>query len=120
MSRPKLRNFLDEVQREYGANPYHNHMHGADVLLGVHLFLRDYGYASALSPVERLAAIFAAALHDVAHPGTTNSHEVKAVVKGCSPLALRYNDSSRRRSRTTTALPPLRNCCIRRTTSLRT
>lgn len=65
-------------------------MHGADVMLGVHLFLTEFGYAQSLSPVERLAALFAAALHDVAHPGTTNGHEVKA----CSELAIRYNDLS--------------------------
>lgn len=60
------------------------------MLLGTHLFLADFGFAKRLSPVQRLAALFAAALHDVGHPGTTNGHEVKA----SSELAVRYNDSS--------------------------
>ena len=90
LDRKRLSHFMADCERQYGSNPYHNRCHGADVLLGTYLFLRDTGFYAALSPLERLAALFAAALHDLAHPGSTNGHEVKA----CSELALRYNDLS--------------------------
>ena len=52
--------------------------------------LITFGLEAHLSPVQRLAALFAAAVHDLAHPGTTNAHEMKIL----SADALRYSDSS--------------------------
>ena len=96
LSRSKMRLFLEDVQSTYGSNPYHNRMHGADVMLGMHLFLRDFSFSTDLSALERLAALFAAALHDVGHPGTTNGHEIKAIghSSSLSTLAVQYNDAS--------------------------
>jgi hypothetical protein len=37
---------------------------------------------------EALAILFAAAIHDLQHPGVTNDY----LVQNSSPLALRYND----------------------------
>ena len=90
LSRAKASRYIAEVESRYGDNAYHSRLHGADVLLGMHLFLRDFGFAAMLTPLERLAALFAAALHDFQHPGTLNAHEIKAGTK----LALRYNDMS--------------------------
>ena len=73
----KLHNFLAEVQCDYGDNMYHCRKHGADVLLGMHLFLNEHFIAPLLSPVQKVAALFAAMMHDYRHPGTNNAHEIK-------------------------------------------
>jgi len=86
----KLHNFLAEVQCDYGANLYHCRKHGADVLLGMHLFLNEHFIAPLLSPVQKVAALFAAMMHDYRHPGTNNAHEIKAI----SSRTLRYSSES--------------------------
>jgi len=43
-----------------------------------------------LSPLQCLAGLVAAAIHDFAHPGTTNAHEIGA----SSELAIRYHDEA--------------------------
>jgi hypothetical protein len=77
-------------QSNYGSNPYHNSMHGADVCLFTHLFLHKYGFVKRLKKVELLATLLGAIVHDFNHPGTSNTHEVK----GQSPLAVTYSDQS--------------------------
>ena len=47
----KLHAFLLEVERRYGSNPYHNRMHGADVLLGVYRFLTQVSARVLSSPL---------------------------------------------------------------------
>lgn len=136
----KLTNLLGHLEAQYGHNPYHNRMHAADVLLGVHCFVQqgwrsDGAQAGApsasavptaptapsppspssavtalsasasapgaqqgacdgdgwgLTPLQMLAGLFAAAVHDFAHPGTSNAHEIMKD----SELAIRYHDRS--------------------------
>ena len=86
----KLHAFLLEAERRYGSNPYHNRMHGADVLLGVYRFLTQFGVMESLTPLQKLGSLFAAALHDFNHPGSSNAHELKAFGR----LAVRYSDAS--------------------------
>ena len=86
----RLHAYLHELERRYGNNPYHNRMHGCDVLLGVHRFLTEFGLVSQLSSLHRLAALFAAMVHDFCHPGTSNAFEVKTL----SEKALRFSDAS--------------------------
>jgi hypothetical protein len=74
---PTLRTFLARMEAEYGDNPYHCSIHGADVMLSVHLFLSRFGFVHRLSRVQLLAALVGAIVHDFRHPGTTNAHEVK-------------------------------------------
>ena len=69
--------FLLRAEHGYGANPYHNSMHAADVLMSTHLFLTKYGLVTRLTHLELLAALLGAIVHDFNHPGTTNAHEVK-------------------------------------------
>ena len=87
---PSLSRFIAEVERRYGANPYHNRMHAADVTHAMSGVLQALGLAERVTPLQCLAALFAAAIHDFAHPGSTNAHEVKAL----TPSALRYSDNS--------------------------
>lgn len=82
--------FLLRMEHGYGANPYHNSMHGADVLMTTHLFLSKYGFLERLSSLELLASLLGALMHDFNHPGTTNAHEAKLH----SARAIIYSDSS--------------------------
>ena len=56
----------------------------------MHLFLVNFKLAGRLNPVELIALLMAAAVHDFNHPGTNNGHEVKMV----SELALLHSDQS--------------------------
>uniref|UniRef100_A0A5K3F6F8 Phosphodiesterase n=1 Tax=Mesocestoides corti TaxID=53468 RepID=A0A5K3F6F8_MESCO len=54
------------------SNPYHNHIHGADVLQAVHVLLQAETLDGVFSDIEILTTLFASAIHDVHHPGVTN------------------------------------------------
>jgi len=72
-------NFFAAVEANYGGNPYHNAQHAADVAVAVHLFLSEHDLMETrfADPVACLAVLIAGVVHDFAHPGTTNPHEVK-------------------------------------------
>jgi hypothetical protein len=76
-------NFFAAVEANYGGNPYHNAVHAADVAVAVHLFLSEHDLMEArfADPVACLAVLIAGVVHDFAHPGTTNPHEVKTQSK---------------------------------------
>jgi len=87
----RVRNFLDSIEARYKSNWYHNSMHGADVMNNMLCFLRQQNTALFnLEPIERLAALTAAAAHDVGHDGFANNYQVTAE----TPLARLYNDQS--------------------------
>ncbi|CAJ1030020.1 FYVE zinc finger/3'5'-cyclic nucleotide phosphodiesterase, putative [Leishmania lindenbergi] len=61
---------LATVQANYRANPYHNRVHAADVMQGVYaLICRCPGLLAHMTTVEKRAVVFAAAVHDIRHPG---------------------------------------------------
>ncbi|NXW22665.1 PDE4B phosphodiesterase, partial [Circaetus pectoralis] len=68
---------------------YHNSLHAADVAQSTHVLLSTPALDAVFTDLEILAAIFAAAIHDVDHPG---SHICVALLD--SELALMYNDES--------------------------
>ncbi|KAM3178146.1 cAMP-specific 3',5'-cyclic phosphodiesterase 4D [Hymenolepis weldensis] len=74
----------------HSSNPYHNHVHAADVVQAVHVLLQAETLANVFSDIEILSSIFASAIHDVHHPGLTNQFLVNIGHK----LALLYNDAS--------------------------
>ncbi|XP_029450985.1 calcium/calmodulin-dependent 3',5'-cyclic nucleotide phosphodiesterase 1B isoform X2 [Rhinatrema bivittatum] len=84
--------FLDCLESGYGKyrNPYHNQIHAADVTQTVHCFLLRTGMVHCLTEIEVLAILFAAAIHDFEHTGTTNSFHIQTK----SDCALLYNDRS--------------------------
>lgn len=88
--RPTVSHFLTVVEAAYGDNPYHNSMHGADVAVGVHLFLTRFGLIDRLSPHELFGAILGAIVHDFNHPGTSNAHEARLVTE----RAITHSDQS--------------------------
>ncbi|XP_071990797.1 dual specificity calcium/calmodulin-dependent 3',5'-cyclic nucleotide phosphodiesterase 1B isoform X5 [Engystomops pustulosus] len=87
-----LMSFLDALESGYGKykNPYHNQIHAADVTQTVHCFLLRTGMVHCLNEIEILAIIFAAAIHDFEHTGTTNSFHIQTK----SDCAILYNDRS--------------------------
>ncbi|KAG5473642.1 hypothetical protein LSCM4_03712 [Leishmania orientalis] len=61
---------LATVQANYPANPYHNRVHAADVLQGVYALMCSCpGLLAQMTEVEKRAVVFAAAVHDIRHPG---------------------------------------------------
>nr|CAD7435115.1 unnamed protein product [Timema monikensis] len=71
-------------------NPFHNSMHAADVTQSTHVLLNTPALESVFTPLEIMAALFAATIHDVDHPGLTNQF----LINSSSELALMYNDES--------------------------
>lgn len=60
------------LEAGYRGNPYHNGTHAADVVQGLGaLLLGDSSFREALSALELLALVIAAAAHDVGHPGAS-------------------------------------------------
>uniref|UniRef100_A0A8C6TY47 Phosphodiesterase n=1 Tax=Neogobius melanostomus TaxID=47308 RepID=A0A8C6TY47_9GOBI len=85
-----LLSFLELLEVGYSKhkNPYHNLMHAADVAQTIHYLLLKTGMMHWLTELEIFAIIFAAAIHDYEHTGTTNNFHVQTR----SNTALLYND----------------------------
>uniref|UniRef100_A0A8C5UKL9 Phosphodiesterase n=1 Tax=Microcebus murinus TaxID=30608 RepID=A0A8C5UKL9_MICMU len=71
-------------------NPYHNLIHAADVTQTVHYIMLHTGIMHWLNELEILAMVFAAAIHDYEHTGTTNNFHIQTR----SDVAILYNDRS--------------------------
>lgn len=66
--------FLSMTEKAYHIeNPYHNSLHAADVLQALHSVCQEPKIHSSITPIERLASILAAILHDVDHPGVNQT-----------------------------------------------
>ncbi|XP_056136403.1 cAMP-specific 3',5'-cyclic phosphodiesterase 4C-like [Lampris incognitus] len=74
----------------HGNVAYHNSLHAADVTQSVHVLLSTPALDAVFTDLEILAALFAAAIHDVDHPGVSNQF----LINTNSELALMYNDES--------------------------
>ncbi|XP_059584675.1 dual specificity calcium/calmodulin-dependent 3',5'-cyclic nucleotide phosphodiesterase 1C isoform X2 [Alligator mississippiensis] len=87
-----LVSFVEALEVGYSKhkNPYHNLMHAADVTQTVHYLLFKTGVAHWLTELEIFAMIFAAAVHDYEHTGTTNNFHIQTR----SDSAILYNDRS--------------------------
>ncbi|XP_060088744.1 cAMP-specific 3',5'-cyclic phosphodiesterase 4C [Heteronotia binoei] len=83
--------FLMTLEDHYQLDvAYHNNIHAADVAQSTHVLLSMPALEAVFTDLEILAAIFAAAIHDVDHPGVSNQF----LINTNSELALMYNDSS--------------------------
>ncbi|MGH0167500.1 UNVERIFIED_CONTAM: hypothetical protein FKN15_062156 [Acipenser sinensis] len=87
-----LISFLDALESGYNKhrNPYHSQVHAADITQTVHCLLLRTGLVNWLSELEILAVLFAAAIHDFEHTGTTNPFHMQTR----SDYAMIYNDRS--------------------------
>ncbi|KAJ8611499.1 hypothetical protein CTAYLR_010480 [Chrysophaeum taylorii] len=71
-------------------NPYHNRLHGADVMQATNLLCRHQAIYAALDDIAALAVLFAAMVHDFRHPGVNEQF----LVETTHALAIRYSDDS--------------------------
>ncbi|KFO99475.1 High affinity cAMP-specific and IBMX-insensitive 3',5'-cyclic phosphodiesterase 8A, partial [Calypte anna] len=86
-----LRSWLQVIEANYhSSNSYHNSTHSADVLHATAYFLSKERVKQTLDPIDEVAALIAATVHDVDHPGRTNSFLCNAG----SELAILYNDTA--------------------------
>ncbi|XP_061077100.1 high affinity cAMP-specific and IBMX-insensitive 3',5'-cyclic phosphodiesterase 8A-like isoform X2 [Conger conger] len=86
-----LRAWLSVIEANYhSSNSYHNSSHAADVLHATAYFLCKERVKQSLDPIDVVAALIAATVHDVDHPGRTNSFLCNAG----SELAILYNDTA--------------------------
>ncbi|KAM4613660.1 dual specificity calcium/calmodulin-dependent 3',5'-cyclic nucleotide phosphodiesterase 1B-like isoform 2-T2 [Polymixia lowei] len=87
-----LTEFLSALERGYckHSNPYHSHVHAADVTQTLHCLLLRTGLVHWLTELEVMASLFAAAIHDYEHTGTTNNFHIHTK----SEFAMIYNDRS--------------------------
>ncbi|CAE8617060.1 unnamed protein product [Polarella glacialis] len=105
IDKPKLLNFLHDVEGSYRKVPYHNSLHGASVARSMYSFCMN-GLAFSREYME-LALILAGLTHDVHHPGVTpgflskafeqnaDSNSLVAPLEGADlELACKYNDTS--------------------------
>ncbi|XP_051989582.1 cAMP-specific 3',5'-cyclic phosphodiesterase 4B-like isoform X2 [Xyrauchen texanus] len=83
--------YMMTLEDHYHADvAYHNSLHAADVAQSIHILLSTPALDAVFTDLEILAAIFAAAIHDVDHPGVSNQF----LINTNSELALMYNDES--------------------------
>uniref|UniRef100_A0A4W3J5Q7 Phosphodiesterase n=1 Tax=Callorhinchus milii TaxID=7868 RepID=A0A4W3J5Q7_CALMI len=87
-----LISFVEALEAGYTKhkNPYHNLNHAADVAQTVHYLMLHTGIMHWFTELEILAMLFAAAIHDYEHTGTTNNFHLQTR----SDVAILYNDRS--------------------------
>jgi hypothetical protein len=86
-----LCSFMRSVEALYASRPYHNALHAACVVHAASFLLTTAGdgLLARLRPVEALALVLAAAVHDVGHPGVANGF----LVASGAPVALHFSSS---------------------------
>eukprot|EP00727_Mastigamoeba_balamuthi_P000921 m51a1_g10826 putative 3 5 -cyclic nucleotide phosphodiesterase (1028) ;mRNA; f:17457-21743 len=84
-----VQTFLRSIEAQYKDNPYHNARHAADVAQATYALVKGCT-AAQFTPLERLAAVVAAVIHDVGHPGVNNAFLQSTM----DALHVRYNGAS--------------------------
>jgi high affinity cAMP-specific and IBMX-insensitive 3',5'-cyclic phosphodiesterase 8 len=91
VSENSLWHWLQLMERNYhSTNTYHNSTHAADVLHAAAHFLEKTNVKELLDPLDAASVLIAAVVHDVNHPGRTNSF----LCSSGDELAILYNDIS--------------------------
>lgn len=85
-----LQTFLNQVEKGYKENPYHNWLHAVDVQHTTWRLVRMSQAETFLAGVPFFALVVSAISHDVGHPGVNNAF----LVETGDELAVRYNDRS--------------------------
>ncbi|XP_032689569.1 high affinity cAMP-specific and IBMX-insensitive 3',5'-cyclic phosphodiesterase 8 isoform X2 [Odontomachus brunneus] len=86
-----LQKWLSVIEYSYKSeNSYHNSTHAADVLQATATFMQSKRLKEILEPLDEVAAIIAAAAHDIDHPGRSSQFLCNAN----NHLAILYNDLS--------------------------
>ena len=80
----KVAGFLDRVVTTYRQDvPYHNDIHGADIMQMAYYMLSKCGLQQRLdlNKLDTLSFLMAAVCHDLGHDGLTNSYHVNAITR---------------------------------------
>lgn len=85
-----VRLYFAEISRGYLDNPYHNCLHGTDVLQSCSVMMSHKKLQPLLDPAHKLALLIAAAIHDFRHPGVSN----KFLQATEADEAITWNDNS--------------------------
>ncbi|CAB3408202.1 unnamed protein product [Caenorhabditis bovis] len=86
-----LNRWILSIEAHYHAgNTYHNATHAADVLQATSFFLDSSSVATHVNENHAVAALLAAAVHDLDHPGRGNAY----LINTRQSLAVLYNDNS--------------------------
>jgi hypothetical protein len=85
-----LANYIRDVGDNYHDNPFHNLHHATYVTQFAFMLIHATGVDKWLSPQQLFGVILSALVHDVDHPGNTNTFEINSL----SYLSLLYNDQS--------------------------
>lgn len=84
-----LANWLQVIEGNYHTrNSYHNSTHAADVLNSTAYFLERPKCKAIFDPIDEVAALIGAAVHDLDHPGKSNAF----LINSKHELAILYND----------------------------
>ncbi len=86
----KFKNFLMTITEGYGRdNPYHNDLHGSDVLQTSYLMINNKDLIKQMdfNDIDVMSLLTAAATHDYKHPGRNNLYQINAKTS----VALTYN-----------------------------
>ena len=84
----ELEHFINRCMQGFRSNPFHNFRRANAGLQLICAILKKAQHK--LPPYEEAAVVMAAYLHDIDHPGTTNTFQIRT----SSQLALTYNDKS--------------------------
>lgn len=82
-----LQNWLTIIEANYNEeNSYHNSTHAADVMQAIGKFMKSDRLQMILNPLDDVAALIAAAAHDIDHPGRSrynfsNKFPSKAIIQ---------------------------------------
>jgi len=86
----RMNNWLRAIEDAYLDNPYHNHLHAADVMCSMYFWFTSKLFKKNMSSLDLLASLMAAAAHDVGHDAVSNKFHVLTR----SQLGTMYNDRS--------------------------
>jgi hypothetical protein len=86
----EMERFLKDLEEQYLANPFHNAIHGADVLSSMFWLIENTSLYRSLNYIDLLACFISSLGHDVGHLGKTN----RFLVATNHEIAIRYNDIS--------------------------
>jgi hypothetical protein len=89
----KTKNFINQIQQGYiSQNPYHNEIHGTDILQTIFSWFENCNIARVLElgKYDLMAIYTAAVAHDYGHPGFNNNY----LMNSKHDIAITYNDKS--------------------------
>lgn len=91
VSQDSLKKFIVKVSEHYHLNAFHNYKHAVSVLQFMYLLLSQLHQDNIIiNDIYKFALLIAALVHDIDHPGHTNTFEINSE----SYLSKKYNNVS--------------------------